>query len=183
MSQPNSLFAKIKISKEQFVAFLKAAPEQPAFDNDWSDWWNSRQMQSPKPLSESDLAIYNKKDNEAIINWLEGDLESMTFSQHGNGYWHFGVLMFGETYRDMLPAIAFLKSVASFKDDSSGDFATIYDYYWGGNAVPVYIEYHNGKGILKQKVKSKSAMPVENLKYANQFLLLKWNEFREKFGA
>jgi hypothetical protein len=37
MSEPCSLFARIKIATAQFEAFLKAEPEQPVLDSNWME--------------------------------------------------------------------------------------------------------------------------------------------------
>ncbi|MFD1164202.1 hypothetical protein ACFQ2C_01140 [Sphingobacterium daejeonense] len=52
MSEPNSLFIKVKISKENLNAFLNARPKSSTLNSNWLEWWDSRMMYSKPDLKD-----------------------------------------------------------------------------------------------------------------------------------
>ena len=182
MSEPNSLFAKIHITKDNFDNFQKTNPKTPKLDNDWLDWWNSKEMYGKTELKE--VYTYDDPTNESIINGWKDAKHSLTFSDYDleNEIWHFGIITFSEHYTEMIPGLAFIKSVAEFKTENKEDFAVVYNYFWGDNYVCAYINYENDKGLFDNKIQTKSELNPNSLKYAEEYLSKKWEEF-EATGA
>lgn len=179
MSAPNSLFAKIHITKDNFDNFQKSKPKTPKLDNDWLDWWNSRKMCSKIELIE--VYAYNDPTIESIINGWKNAKLSLTFSDYDldNEVWHFGIIMFSENYDEMIPALAFINSVAEFKNENAEDFVIVYNFFWSGNDVNAFIKYKNGKGLFDNKIQTKTDLNPNYLKYADEYLDKKWKEFEE----
>lgn len=179
MSEQNSLFAKIHITKSNFDAFLKAKPITPELDNDWVEWWNTRVMYGKADLQQKDLYCYEKLSNESIINGWKEEKESVTFSDYDSEkeIWHFGIIMFSENYYEMIAGFAFLKSVAGFKNENKEDFAIVYNYFWGDKHVCAYITYENGKGVFDKIIQTSSEINLDTLKYTEEYLNKKWDEF------
>lgn len=177
MSEPNSLFAKIKIKKDQFDEFLKSKPEQPKLNENWLKWWDSKKMYGKKELDS--VYAYEEPTNNDIINgWIDVDY-SLAFSDYDleAETWHFGIVMFSENYYEIIPGLAFIKSVSEFKENDSNDFAIIYNYLNGDEQVCAYISYKNGEGVIENKIQHKSDVNADILRYTEEYLCKKWDEF------
>lgn len=183
MSEPNSLFAKIHITKNNFENFLKAKPREPKFNGNWSEWWNSKVMYNRVDLQEKDIYCYKDSTNEAIINGWKGAKHSLTFSDYDleSEIWNFGIIMFSENYLEMIPGLAFIKSVDEFKTENSEDFAIIYSHFWGDEDVYAYINYENGIWQLDNRIKNKTDVKEESMEYAEEYLRKKFDEFGDLF--
>ncbi len=181
MSEPNSFFAKIHITKDNFDKFLKAEPETPEFNNDWVEWWNSKEMHDKTDLQENNLYCYDDPNNETIINGWKDAKQSLTFSDYDieNEIWHFGIIMFSENYNEMIPALAFIKSVSEFKKENKEDFAIVYDYFGGDKYICAYINYENGKAPFDNSIQLKTDINSDVRKYTEEYLSQKRDEFAE----
>ncbi|PIF30127.1 hypothetical protein CLU81_0530 [Flavobacterium sp. 9] len=179
MAELSTLFAKIHITKDNFDNFLESKPRTPKLDNNWLTWWNSRTMSGKFDLQKEDLHHYECTNNKSIIQGWKNYLQSLTFSDYDpdNEIWHFGIILFSENYREMIPMLAFIKSVAEFKTESIEDFATVYSYLWGGD-VSAYINYENLVGIFDSKIQTTADIEPDNLKYADEYLAKKMEEFQ-----
>ncbi|SHN16191.1 hypothetical protein SAMN05216311_10649 [Chitinophaga sp. CF418] len=51
MSEPRSLYLKIKTKKENLERFFQDQPVTPEIDQNWTSWWDSRKMHSKSPLT------------------------------------------------------------------------------------------------------------------------------------
>ena len=178
MSEPNSLFAKIHISKNKFDAFLSSKPQTPTLDNDWKEWWASRKMYGKSELQEQNLVCYIDETNGAIINSLVEAKEYLAFSEYDDQHeiWNFGVIMFAENYLDMIPGIAFIKSVSEFKNENNEDFAIIYNHFWGAAYVCAFINYQNGDSFFDTNIQQISDIDPNVLKYSEEYLRKKYDE-------
>ncbi|MDO5510013.1 MAG: hypothetical protein Q4F57_04905 [Weeksellaceae bacterium] len=181
MSEPNSLFAKIHITKENFDNFLKASPTTPKLDENWLQWWDSREMHDSAQLEEKNLIAYPESTNEAIIEWWKGDRYSFTFSDYDleNEIWNFGIYMFSENYYEMIPGLAFLKSMAELKTKNEEDFAIVYNFHWIGDDVSAFILYKNIEALIDIKVQSTEDIDPKFIGYANEYLEKKMKQFVE----
>ena len=181
MSVPNSLFAKIKIKKDKFTEFLQSKPDQPKLDKNWLDWWNSKEMYGKSELTQTQIYGYDDPTNADIINGWTNAKQSFTFSDYDaeNEIWNFGIIMFSENYLEMIPGLSFIKSVASFKDDNSDDFAIIYNYFWGSNDINAYVEFKDNESFFDIKTKEKSDILPKILEYTENYLSKKWDEFAD----
>lgn len=179
MSEPNSLFAKIHISKDNFEKFLTSKPQKPKLDNDWLQWWDSKEMYGKSDLQEKNIFCYEDATNAEIIEGWKEAKESLTFSDYDveNEIWYFGIIMFSENYFEMIPGLAFIKSVSEFKTENKDDFAIIYSYFWGGNDINAFISYENGNGLFNTTIQQKSDVDADALKNMEAYLSNKWDEF------
>ena len=183
MSEPNSLFAKIHITKDNFDTFLNSKPMTPKLDNNWLEWWDSKEMYGKTELQEKNMYCYEDANNGEIINGWKEARESLTFSDYDaeNEIWHFGIIMFSENYLEMIPGLAFIKSVSEFKNENKEDFAIIYSYFWGDNDINAYICYENGFGLFNTKIQSKADIHSETLKDMEEYLTKKFDEFAKDY--
>ena len=181
MSEPNSLFAKITIKKENFDAFLNSKPEHPSLNENWLQWWDSKEMYGKTDLTQDEMYCYEDPTNESIINGWKDAKHSFTFSDYDSEkqLWCFGIIMFSENYGEMIPGLAFIKSVDKFKEKNTDDFAIVYNYFWGDHDIAAYIDYKEQQSIFNININNRAAVPTEKLKYTEDDLNKKWNEFQK----
>lgn len=181
MSEPFSLFAKVTIKPEKFKQFLSAKPEQPILNASWLDWWESREMYSKPSLTQESLQSYDAGSNQAIIDSFCNYKNFMSFSDYDetNETWHFGAMMYSENYLEMLPGLAFIKSVSKYNEAGSGDFALIYDYFWGDNSISAFLDLDQREVRLDPAIQSRENTDPQILEYSDNYLEAKLEEFKQ----
>ena len=149
MSEQCSLYVKIEISKEQLKRFFKERPTPAIIDNNWQQWWDSRQMYSKELLT--NLPNYPKKNNRAAFEQLLQQRESVSVEQYNenDNSWTFLTLFFSENYFEIIPMLALLKELAYYQQAHETGVAFVYDFYWDRAAVMAYLEFTNQKALLK----------------------------------
>lgn len=184
MSELSSLFVRVKIKKNKFDEFLQSTPNQPLLDENWTEWWNTRKMYGKIELTQAEMYGLDEPTNQSIIGSWKREQQSGTFSNYNteNEIWHFGIIFFAENYMEMIPGLAFIKSIAEYIEDDTENFAIVFDYFWGGNCVNAYISFKDYYGYLDHKVENQSDVNSENLKYVKTYLDKKAQEFSEAQG-
>lgn len=147
MSELRSLFVKLNIKKENLDRFLTAAPIKPVVDEDWTAWWNSREMYSKSPLAS--IPMVSAGTNGAELASYINTPASISLEKQENDVYYFLSGFFSENYYEMLPMLAVLKSAALYMGPGDSGEAFIYDYFWGGNDVMAHLELSEGKAVLK----------------------------------
>lgn len=137
MSELNSLYVRIEIKKENLERFFQDKPMPAEIDQDWTSWWDSREMYSPSPLTEipvySDIPSYSSATNRDIFESFTKDPQTGSHVQEDG--LSFSTLFFSENYEEILPMLAWLKSIARYMDAGEEGVAMIYDFFWGGGSV------------------------------------------------
>ena len=180
MSEPNSLFARIKIKKVNFNTFLKAKPTIPNIEDGWIDWWENAEMYDDEALTAEDVISYEAKSNKEIVDFWINQTETITFSDYDekNEIWHFGMLLFSENYKEMVPMLAFLRSLDVFKENENSDFILIYNYLWSDDkAVSAYLKFTNQQTVFIKKATKKAVAYAE--KYLDKIFEKMQNENEE----
>ncbi|SHN33810.1 hypothetical protein [Chitinophaga sp. CF418] len=141
MSQLNSLYVKIKIPKDNLEQFLQDKPVAATVDQNWTAWWDSRGMYDAEPLSE--IHLYEKDINRDILEIFPNDATIGKDEQmeQGNEEWVFCVVFFSENYEEILPMLAWLKSIAPYMDAEGEGVALIYDFFWGSGVVMAHLVF------------------------------------------
>lgn len=147
MSELRSLFVKLKIKKENLDRFLTAALTPPVPDEDWTSWWESRDMYSKSPLKEIPMAF--QKTNGAVIESCVNTKETISQEKWEEGVYYFVSGFFSENFYEILPMLAVLKSAALYMEPGDEGVAIIYDYFWGGQDVLAHLELKAGQATLK----------------------------------
>lgn len=80
MSEPNSLYVKIKITKEKLERFFhgKTLPQSP--DENWSAWLDTRKMYSKQALQ--NIPVYQGESNRHILDEFINDSDFACFEQY-----------------------------------------------------------------------------------------------------
>jgi hypothetical protein len=129
MSEPYSLYVNITIKKERLEQFFKDKPAQTAVDPDWIAWWESRKKYGSDPLTE--IGVYTNETNRSIADAFLGVRDMMCMEDLSQpGVWEYSSLFFSENYRDLLPALSWLSSIAAYMDSEEEGVALIYNYFW-----------------------------------------------------
>lgn len=175
MSEPSSLFARMSISKENLEAFLSSAPKKPYLNNSWINWWNSRQMVSPRPLTPEDLYAYKDVSNKAILEGWQEEKNTGTFYDYDEATQtlNLGIIFFSENFGEMIPMLALLFDLADYKNDNPDDFAIVYPYFWGDQQLDAWISFYGKNALLDNELKKIGDVDVRKLRYAEDYLTQK----------
>lgn len=177
--EQSSVFARINISKEKLNQFLKEKPAVPNFEDGWLDWWDNAEMYDDNTLTQKDVFNYDEKTNEKVVNFWMKKSRTIPFFDYDekNGIWHFGMLLFSENYNEIIPMLAFLRSIESFREKNDADFIIVYDYFWSDGEtydVMAFLKFQNSKS------KFVSDFNNESLTYANNYLDRKYAEIEKR---
>jgi hypothetical protein len=167
MSELSSLFVKLKINKENLERFLSAAVTTPVPDEDWTSWWDNREMYSKSPLKE--IPKERKATNGEVFGAYLNIAETVSQEKREEGVYYFVSGFFSENYFEILPMLAVLKSAAQYMEPGDEGVAFIYDYFWGGEAVLAHLELHAGNAVLKH-TKRTSEIDKKVVEEADQLL-------------
>lgn len=157
MADPISIFAKITIKEDNFNKFLASKPTDPMLTDNWKEWWDSRKdMYGKIKLSQNILLSYDYDTNKEIIDGWLSDFESVSFSNYNpqTELWHFGIMNFAGNYEEMLPIIAFVKSIENYKEPVKNDFCIVFPYYTDYPAVNALLLFNDNTAYLDPNVSS-----------------------------
>lgn len=180
MSEESSLFVKIKITEQQLKKFLHLKCVPLVAEDDVTAWWNSREMYQKTSFEALSGGIDGT--NQDVIGSFLNDRQRFGGTEYNKeeGCWILYSIFFSENFGEMLPVIGLLKQIAQFKESVADDFAMIYDFYWGSDAVNAYIEFDGDHAVLKD-FKITTEIPPPQLNYANQFLEEKTDELSQQY--
>src|SRR5690606_6097767 len=118
MSEPNSLYVKIKITKEKLQQFFLDKPRVQTIDENWRTWWDSREIYSKQALE--NIPVYCAESNRHILDGLIDDQDFACFEQYDpiSQHWIFVSVFFSENYTEILPMLAFLKDLAHYQNSN-----------------------------------------------------------------
>ncbi len=180
MSEPNSLYVKIKIKEEKLGHFFQQKPIHLTIDDNWRAWWDSREMYSKQELTY--IPIYRTENNRAVFDELLKDIDFGSFEQYDRHAqsWTFVSVFFSENYLEILPMLALLKNLASYQEPTEKGIAMIYDFCWGGTSTMAFLEFYEQKALLKDYTETTQIEP-SILEEANQVLSATVEAFNKRF--
>lgn len=169
MSEPNSLYVKIKISEEKLQQFFRDKPTPQTIDDDWLSWWDSREMYSKQALAS--IPVYRVESNRHLFDELINDLNFACFEQYDptSQNWTFVSVFFSENYTEILPMLAMLKGLARYQRPDDTGVAILYDFLWGDSSVMAYLDFSDQQASLKAYTNIAEIKP-SILSTANQVL-------------
>ncbi|MCU0354962.1 MAG: hypothetical protein MUD08_14680 [Cytophagales bacterium] len=159
MSEPSSLFAKIKIKPNGLKKFLSAPPAPFADLPGWDAWWDSREMYDKSTLRREDLEPYGSKTNRAALKAWQKDPEngvSLDYDE-ASQTWYVSILMFSENYFVMLAMLGLLRSIGPYKEPDDTDFILVHPYLWydSNGESNAYICFKGNESFFMDKVKKR----------------------------
>lgn len=182
MSELSSFFLRATIEKAQYLKFMQAKPSQPLINDNWLEWWDSREMYNKSDLIKN-IRGWNDPSNQEIVDgWLAAE-ETLTFSKfdEATNTWEFGIIMCSENYSEILPLLVFCESIVSYKLPSPHDFAIVYPYFWGDSNVMAYMLFAQD-GAVVTLADSVTDVAKDHLEYAALRLGEEWKTFDEKMN-
>ena len=169
MSEQCSLYIKIQIKEEKIQQFFQEKPLPQSIDEDWTRWWESREMSGKKRLV--CVPNYTVQNNRAVFDELLKSRYAASVEHYDKDEesWTFITVYFSENYLEILPMLSLLKQLVSYQDDDNTGVAFIYDYCWGGDEVMAYLFFANQQAWLKNFVTLEEIEPAV-LKEVNEKL-------------
>ncbi|MCF6404874.1 hypothetical protein L3C95_18385 [Chitinophaga filiformis] len=181
MSQLNSLYVRLKISKDNLERFFQAKPIEAAVDQDWTAWWDSRDMYSKEPLSK--IYFYEKDTNRDILQITPNDARIGKDEQmeEGDEYWTFCVVFFSENYTESLAMFTWLRSIAPYMEADGEGVALLYDFFWGSGVVMAHLAF-KGQEVSFKLTADTSALDPALLETANNTLSTAFDAVSAYYG-
>ncbi len=152
MAEYSSLYINLEINEEKLNQFFFEKPVSQVIDDDWLEWWNSREMHGKKPLEQ--LPAYVTATNRNVFDELlqDKDFGAKERYDRASQRWIFIVVFFSENYNEILPMLSLLKSLAAYQESTQRGVAFICDFCWGHHEVMAYLEFADQKALLKKYI-------------------------------
>lgn len=141
MSEPRSLYLKIKTKKENLERFFQDKLVAPEIDSDWTSWWDSRKMHSKSPLTKVPIYAWVKTNRGLVDSYLSDPQTGTREQGKDQGEWELAIALFSQNYTEILPMLAWLKSIAAYMEADDEGVAIIYDYFWGSGSVMAHVVF------------------------------------------
>lgn len=141
MSEPRSLYLKIKTSKENLQSFFSEKPIAPQIDQDWTSWWDSRKMHSKSPLTKVPIYAWLKTNRGLADSYLSDPQTGTRERETDQGEWQLAIAFLSHNYTEILPMLAWVKSIATYLEAGDEGIAIIYDHFWGSGSVMAHLEF------------------------------------------
>lgn len=162
MSEPSSLYMRVKLSEDGLSAFKTSPLAPPRAYNDWHDWLKSRKftgkitagdIRTMEPPTAADLAATANRVATAsgqagtavasskaptVDDYLASMLANPQMGPSRVHYdsisnlWTLAIAQCSENMREYIEILSILRAVAKFKDMPGDDFILIFPYLWGG---------------------------------------------------
>lgn len=181
MSQLNSLYVNIKIPKDNLERFLQAKPVEAAVDQDWTTWWESRDMYGKEPLSK--IYFYQQDTNRDVLATTANECRIGKDEQMDDGdtEWTFCVVFFSENYEESLAMLTWLRSIAPYMDADGEGVALIYDFFWGSGVVMAHLAF-KGQEVSFKLTEDTSELAPALLEAANNSLQIAFDAVSAYYG-
>ena len=149
MSEPRSLYLKIKTKKENLERFFQDKLVAPEIDNDWTSWWDSRKMHSKSPLTKVPIYAWAKTNRGLVDSYLSDPQTGTREQGRDQGEWELGIALFSQNYTEILPMLAWIKSIGGYMEAGDEGVAIIYDYFWRSGRVMSHIEFTGHEASIR----------------------------------
>ncbi|KKO89231.1 hypothetical protein AAW12_24280 [Sphingobacterium sp. Ag1] len=152
----NTLYIRVQITKKNLATFFLAKPSPEEPDENWREWWHSREMYSKTALET--IPAYAKQSYRDVVDELLHDrfFAAAEHYDEDKQCWTFMALNFSENYHEILPMLAFIKQLAKFSEEGH---ALIYNWMWGGESVMAFVQIQYGQALLHPFTKSAQIAP------------------------
>ncbi|BAV07972.1 hypothetical protein FLA_4004 [Filimonas lacunae] len=138
-------------------------------------------MYSPSPLTQVPKFYDSKNNGDIATGFLAlPQLGCYEDENAQESVWTFSVLFLSENYEEILPTLAWVKSLATFMEPGEKGFALIYDYFWGDKTVMAHVVLENQQAFLKHTSRTTQLEP-EVLETANAALSKAYDKFSELY--
>lgn len=142
MSEPSSLYVRVRLTPAAFAAFQASPLALPKEYSDWRAWLDSRHYHGY--ISDERIGAATHPEKATTVGDYLAETDAMSALGIGSSYdsatqtWLYRLIECSENYFDFLLILSVLRAVARYKDlpsaPSTEDFILIYPYLWGGDA-------------------------------------------------
>lgn len=152
----NTLYIRVQIEKNNLTTLFSAKPGPELLDENWQQWWDSREMYSKTALDV--IPTYSKQSNREVVDELLHDrfFAATEHYDEDKKCWTFIALNFSENYHEILPILAFIKQLGKFSEEGQ---ALIYNWMWGGKSVMAFVKIQHGQALLQPVTESTQIDP------------------------
>lgn len=142
MSEPSSLYARVRLTSSAFAAFEASPPVPPKAYDDWRGWLDRQRYYGD--IDDDKITSATHSENFSTVGAYLA--MPVTLGEFGLGShydaatqtWHFRLVECSENYLDFLLILSVLRAIAHYKDlpaePANADFILIYPFLWGGDA-------------------------------------------------
>ena len=175
MSEPNSLFLRVRLSKQAYERYL-ASPCADARDfSDWMDWLGKVKMSggpfAPEKIREIGERSSKRTTGEDIHAWTRDDWAiGKSDYDAATETWRFGILQFSLNYYEFLEYLPVLRAVDRFKDRPGVDFLLVHNFLWTPDYYIVLFEFADGASAIAGSPAQGVAFPTTYAGEAATFL-------------
>lgn len=142
MSEPSSLYARVRLTPAAFAAFQASSRVLPNAYHDWRGWLDRQQYYGS--ISDDQITSATHPENGSTVGAYLAEPSTLQEFGLGSHYdaatqtWLFRLIECSENYVDFLLILSVLRAVAHYKDlpanGATDDFILIYPFLWGGDA-------------------------------------------------
>jgi hypothetical protein len=189
MSEPSSLYIRVKLTQESLEVFKASPLAAPSRYSDWRPWLDSKKFHGE--ISDAEIQSLNPANEIArfpvhtfgdYLSLLAQDVSAAPVQAQYDplsNTWTLCVMGLSENYKDFLLVLALLRGIALYKDLPGEDFILIYPYFWEENAgayANAYVTLSAGGSRLVDEI------PASAIQEANQALGKMLAEFRSSYS-
>jgi hypothetical protein len=175
MSEPDSLYLRVRLSKQAYQRYLDSVCADARDFSDWMDWIGKAQMYG-KGITESDIREIaerssKRKTSEEIDAWAS-DAWNIGKSEYDDATetWRFGMLQFSENYYDFLEHLPVFRAVDRFKDRGGVDFMLVHNFLFSPQEYVVLFELSEGRSTIAGSPGQGVAFPEHYREETSTFL-------------
>jgi hypothetical protein len=155
MSEPSSLYLRVRLSEAALEAYKQSQPSTPSRYTDWQPWLVTKTYNGQ--ITDADIAALNFANDKtcgAYVAAWSGDVYAGPAASHYDSAtqtWTLVIAGCSENYREFIEILSVLRGVAVYKDVPGEDFILIYPYFWGG-APEAYLVLTQGASRFEQTI-------------------------------
>ena len=175
MSEPNSLYLRVRLSREAYQRYLESPSADARDFSDWMDWLGKVKMSggpmTPEKIEAIGASSSKRMTAKDIQAWTT-DNWAIAKSEYDDATetWRFGILQFSENYYEFLEYLPVLRAVDRFKDRAGVDFLLVHNFLWFPDYYIVCFEFAEGKSVIAGSPGQGVAFPKAYAEEAARFL-------------
>jgi hypothetical protein len=153
MSEPHSLYLRVRLSKQAYERYLTGTTVDARRFSDWMDWLTKAKMYgaafTPEKIAEIAQGTCKRSMAEEIAAWT-ASAWALAKSHYDEltETWVFGIAQFSENYYECLEMLPPLRAVDRFKDRPGVDFILVYNHFWNPEYYMVLFEIREGVSVI-----------------------------------
>ncbi len=185
MSEPSSLYMRVKLTEKSFETFKNSTPVTPSYYSDWQPWLSAQKFYGQITDAEIQGMAHYPDNIKSVNDYLSLLLQDVYTRPSHSRYdalsntWTLCIMGLSENYRDFILALSILRGVEKYKDMADEDFILIYPYFWEEHPemdANAYVTINTGSSRIVDEI------PAEAITEANQALGKMLDEFKSSYN-